>query len=741
MASQSIQQVIQPSLANFPALALIDEIPDFQISNPAVDFTNPPNIFVSGQVTIDDLSVFGFPACITDLFGDHTTEINVKITPNLQAKSVTITLQPSDFNIPLPLGGNLPFDDPSFSITLITPKPYTISYVASGVIPISLPYASESFSTNATLTLLTQGGKLSSATVGLVVTPAPPLGLPSVLDSLLTVNQISLEMGMVYNPDYCKVGIGADVTWKIPSGSDPTDFMIVCDVVGDAFIPQYIAFSADSIALSGILSSIIPGINSSFPNLLQLTNPSFWWCDNPTTLPDGSTVKKGFGFHSELELFGFTCYGSLYYQNNTNLAGSFQSKGAISLADGVFTLSGNGAPVPALSGNNNSSILTTAAEVTQYNNNAAAKDNPPQWPGNGVQFSLSLQHSPAIPINNQLIISGDGKATFLDVVSASLNVKAAIIEDIVQDYYLEIDFDFDAGISVTEAFTLQNSTLNGSISFQIGQVITLLSQDSFLVNLQASNKIAAAISVSETALSMDLTLEIEGATFNFSSGSLTDCTSIADLMEAAAKVISDNAATIAADLAANPGFWVNAITSGAFGFVAEKDLAMGAVDLLTALHVPYGKQMGQYLGQMQQTLNYTVSDVQNAMTSISKTIQVPFWNKAFPGATLSAMGQEFFGKFVGDPSNQSLLKLYQEYSPQSVAQFMQTSLGAGATDVALAFSEADIPVDEAASALKDVYNLTKDTVGNLLDLSGYPKDVIDKLSGYGKDIYNWIKGL
>lgn len=163
-------------------------------------------------------------------------------------------------------------------------------------------------------------------------------GIPNFLEYYGIYGVEFHEMGMILGYSFISKGVkvGFQSTFSLgDQASAANEITLVAEFiyVGKAVVPniQYVSFQVDELSLAVMLQTFIhPEVYSNVPefpsfiNELNVTDLNFYYCYQPTLLPDGTMAAMGLGAGGNANLFGWKCRAQFNLNFHNGINGHFQ---------------------------------------------------------------------------------------------------------------------------------------------------------------------------------------------------------------------------------------------------------------------------------------------------------------------------------------------------------------------------------------------------------------------------------
>ncbi|WP_420386555.1 hypothetical protein [Roseivirga sp.] len=651
--------------------------PDFALSNIHNPTTNGSSLTFDADVTVSNIH---FPAPLFGVLNDMLPKdctAPSTITVNTGGVKPTdafllVSFKTDKVNLNAGSGLSLTLNNPTVNLS-VSPlsSPPSAKFQVLATLPVTL-FNNQTLPANVNMAVSVSPSGMASAEAGLDINAPQGIDLPPILDDILTLKNIGGELGVIFDPPGCLVGITAEGALKgmnMPTSS----FTIVCDVEGDVPVPLYISFGASSVDFNNFIQLCgLPGLVNTGLGF-ELENPSFTWCQKSVTLPNGQPGKPGFSVESYVSIIGYKFFGDMQIVKGKSYSGKYQAD-PINIAE-VFSLTSDG-DIPAIQRKQ----VPNGAIPKSAEDNKSTENAPMQTmvSANGPSFdiSLSTQNIPQGTIN--------GKAQFLDLPAQSINAK-------VGEEGITIDFDFGTLAQVDTAFTLNSNGLRGAISFEPKSPIPMPKE---IGDLTSANKISAQITCMQYSFEAGIHIVFLGEDIDMGVAVLNGSTSVESVIQAIIQYIIDNPMPLIMALMNNPVGYLKAITSKLITPV--ENTAEGLLNGLNSIGVP-SAGLKASLQYMEGTMGYS-ADV------IAKGLQT---------------------SYQMDPSNIGIALGQLGLNANQVATIMLNDLKVPFMAVPAVFNAMHIGVKDATTALEDVYHIgDPKELGILLQTGGYAKDDI-----------------
>ncbi len=152
-----------------------------------------------------------------------------------------------------------------------------------------------------------------------------PLGINGI-----QLNSIGFIVGATFFPPGVKFGMQAGFAIGEQDSSSnklATVLQVIPAVPSPVVNLQLLSFQLAEMDVNTILTVFTNGHNPELPEFvgaIRATDIGFSYCSTITTLPDGNTALPGFGFHGNVNLFGFKTRAMLEVNPMSGIRGEFQ---------------------------------------------------------------------------------------------------------------------------------------------------------------------------------------------------------------------------------------------------------------------------------------------------------------------------------------------------------------------------------------------------------------------------------
>ncbi len=510
-------------------------------------------------------------------------------------------------------------------------------------------------------------------------------------------------MGVFFTPPGFAFGIEGkfhigDSTTSIISLDDDS-FAIVCEYVGEAITPKYLAFYVPRLSLNQVVE-LFTNVNPNISVPVNFSGLSFHWASSfmdCVVLPDGTLSDQGYGFSATANIFSFSFYGDMNVDLNNGLTANVEVS-PVTLGS-IFKLTGDGKGFSVKVDKNGNPIKNNFVPVTQVEKDAVA---------NATSKQIVSVGGPSLIINTLTlpILHLNAKASLFDL--ANYDIEADINKN-------GISFLLDYGVVLKEKMSVVLSdfhNLAGSFTYYINQTITVptvagVKLGSFQLAADVNVHFAIATSLTDVKLSVGGGFDFQGLSRSFGDFAADiNITKITDLLSAISNYIEQQARQVFSDFLNDAQQWVNKVKSG---FITGCD------------------EVGTVIKDVWSGDSIAVADIMKkagyAIDDISRNIKNA-WNCATTDVTyaLKAVG------YSADEIAVSLKNVFNAAS-QDVAEAMK-AMGFAAGDVAAAIKNCwncaindvcwamtyvGFAIDDIASGLKTAFNATmQDAAASLM---------------------------
>ena len=501
-------------------------------------------------------------------------------------------------------GDSLAFKEPFVQLDMLPPGVQfggkvgldvnSVNLTAEGAMVLSVTEASGRFNVVA-------GASREDGTANLLA----PLGITGI-----KLNEVGFIVGSTFAPPALKTGFGA----KFQIGDQAqgeNEIGMVLQVVPAVPAPivniLQFAFEMDEISIDQAMT-VFTNDSVSLPDELSVfaelraTDVGFFFCQAPTTLPDGSNATPGFGFNGSIDVFGFQAHAKLMVDALSGIEGHFQiSPIELNIGDTpIISVRGNGLEITRDRSVSNSQqlIATNGAALTTTNREVVMA-------GGGPVFAFNTV--------GPRFVHGSLNIDFLD--QAGVAIEGEISTDGItfsQEYrvsdILNIGWDF------TLSLNAENPSLAASANFDLDLDIEIDFPDEFdlgTFRLDTAVHLNAALSASTEAFSLtfDGTFEFEGSTLTLPTLALNiPISTLTDIADRIIQQIKDNAEEIFADMFAEVREF--------FEDISEEIIAVGegAIELAEDI----GREAEAFAADVEEKAEELIDDVEEAADNIAE---------------------------------------------------------------------------------------------------------------------------
>ncbi len=168
----------------------------------------------------------------------------------------------------------------------------------------------------------------------------------------VALNEIGIALSAEFEPPTLALTLEGQFALK---GQPPSSnkFAFSFGVEGEVINPQLLSCKFAELDLPIIFNACMDG-SVTLPdalNEIKFTDVFIYWCDIPTTLPDGTTTERGFGFNGSMNFFGWKAHAYLMMTFSNGITGDAEMD-PIKLGAGILSITGkskNGGPAVAVS--------------------------------------------------------------------------------------------------------------------------------------------------------------------------------------------------------------------------------------------------------------------------------------------------------------------------------------------------------------------------------------------------------
>ncbi|WP_419803290.1 hypothetical protein [Mucilaginibacter sp.] len=647
-------------------------------------------------------------------------------------------------NFTIPAGSDqIKVNNPTLTID-INPLFKFVLFNLQGVIPFNL--FSKAFDANISLAVDNDEAAVGVTIDGDNTSFPAPSGLKG-----LHFDEFGVGMAIFFKPPGFALGVQGKFHIGEPNGgnvislNDDT-FAVVCEYVGEAVKPKYLAFSVPKLDLNTVVE-LFTNANPKIDVPVEFSDLSFHWSDglmDSVVLPDGSLSPGGYGFSAYAQIFSFGFYGQANLDINSGLTANMEFSPIIwhnvlkFTGDGKgysLKLDANGNPIP------NNFMPTTQAEKDALAN-ATSRQIIPSGGANLIINTLSMP-----------ILHVSAKVSLFDLLEC--DVTADINKD-------GIKFELDFGTILTEKMVCNLSdfhNLYGEFGYYIDKSIPLTAINGVSVGsipLKADTNVHITItsSLSDIVISVGGQFDFEGYHFTFGDFSADiNISKISDFVGAIIQYIKDEAKTIFNQLTDTAEHWAVAAGKGiitgfddagnvmknAYGKSKEeavtilKAAGFAVNDVVSALKNGYNASKNDIASAMKEA-GYVTNDVANGLKSAYNATADEVT------AALKAAGYAFTEvataiKDVWECAQKDVARVMKAagYVTNDVANGLKSAYNATADDVTAALKAAGYTLAEVATAIKDVWDCAQKDVARVMKEAGYvANDVANGL----KSAYN-----
>lgn len=256
------------------------------------------------------------------------------------------------------------------------------------------------------------------------------------------------------------------------------------------------------------------------------------------------------------------------------------------------------------------------------------------------------------------------------------------------------------------SLTMNDSILNGTMTFNTNGYLDIIDGQ---MNYGRFNSgallVTSNINISTTAILANLSIEIDNTVIQVGSNvNFSQCTSVTGLISAVTEAISANSVDIITAMKNKPSLWVSCVANHIID--RSQISAQFATTVLNWLGVPTS-QLSRYLADMQSAIGYTASEVASALKTVLNL-------------TTSAAGKILYEISGFIPNVTSFL-------PAGIATALQTAYAATEKEIAKAFHDMGLGVEDTAKALVNALGVTAKEAGKLMHAAGYAASEIESV--------------
>lgn len=598
-----------------------------------------------------------------------------------------------------------------------------------------------------------------------------PLGIKGI-----KLNSIGFIVGATFFPPGIKFGMqaGFQIGNQAPSVNKlATIFQVIPAVPTPVVNMQLLSFQLQEMDVNTMLT-VFTNDNApelpQFINEIRATDLGFFYCSTVTTLPDGNTALPGFGFHGNVNLFGFKTRAALQINPISGISGEFQMS-PMEIKSGEMTILSVRGKGEALS---NYFMENENGEWEKISPEAALLPRTPEDLENDVAILPTIKEEVIMdgggPVfkfdtNGPRYLFASVQASLFDFIS--MEIEAEISNTGMSFLYhyqvsdiLEIEFDLDVNWTGNNPGFSGHASFDLDLDFEVPLPFGLPS-----IDLDAGLRASATLKVdkSEFLFKIDGGFHFEGIDFTIPTIEIKIAfSSLKDIAEKIMHHILENAAEIFKEIFAFLEEAWNEFKEGAEILYNEtkelvenigKEAVAVAEDALEFAEAAVEKveevleDIGEEIVQAYETGRQFVEDTAEAIVEIGKAAAEAFDDFVEEAAAVFKAAGEFAEKVYEEA------RQFVENVGKEIAHIANEAVKAVKKFARDAAREAKKILDAAVRVAKEIWDGIKSTVAALLhaakqleqlavaiwrEIDQFLADAAKAIADTAEDVVDWV---
>ncbi|MEM1324085.1 MAG: hypothetical protein AAGG75_27750, partial [Bacteroidota bacterium] len=580
-----------------------------------------------------------------------------------------------------------------------------------------------------------------------------PLGIKGI-----QLNSIGMIIGATFAPPAMKFGFqtGFAIGDQAPSSNE---MAMVLQIIPAAPSPVVnVILLTFELAEIDIETALTVFTNDNAPDLpailrsIRATEVGFYYCQAPTTLPDGNTAIPGFGFNGNVNLFGFTARAHLMINMLSGIEGHFQT-----------------APIHINAGNVN--ILSVTGKGEELSNTFEKKDG--KWIKVDNQSQLLDFNGNETPpeTKTEILVAAGGpvlqfstlgpKFLYASVSASFLDLLKMELEAEVSTSGISFFYSVTNGLTFLKAsFTVKTDGFkaDGSMGVDLDIDIKLKEPTTGVnlgtIDLDTGFEASTKIEVNQNGYSQTIKGSFHWESLKINLPTITIKVTpddFAALAKAIGEYILNHAWELFKQFFDSIEKWLNAAKDGlikvgkAVGQAAE-DLAKGlkagfdataeeATKAFKALDYgakEVGKALKEGFGTAAKETAEFLKDVGYEVKEVGETLKNVFGSSAKEAAqflkdagyTARQVGDVLKNTFGAAAQEVSKLMKAIGYNATEIADILKSQFGAAARDVAKFLKGAGYTAAQVGATLKSAFGTAAQDAARFLKNAGYAAEQV-----------------